>query len=241
MVAILKKEINSFFSSPIGYLVIAVFLIINGLFLWVFNDNFNILNGGFADLTSYFFLAPWFLIFLIPAITMRSFSDEYNQGTIEILKTKPISDWGIILGKYFASLVLIIAAILPTTVYIYSIYELSNPVGNIDFGSILGSYIGLLFLASAFSAIGIYTSTLTKNQIVSFIISIFISFFLYYGFEGLANYNIFGNADYIIQQIGMNEHFKSISRGVIDSRDLIYFISITLFFLVLTNFRLKNE
>ncbi|WP_196886664.1 gliding motility-associated ABC transporter permease subunit GldF [Aureivirga sp. CE67] len=241
MVAILKKEINSFFSSPIGYLVIAIYLIMSGLFLWVFNDNFNILNAGFADLTSYFFLAPWFLIFLIPAITMRSFSDEYNAGTIEILKTKPISDWGIILGKYLASLILIITAILPTIVYVYSIYELSNPIGNIDFGSIIGSYIGLLFLASSFSAIGIYTSTLTKNQIVSFIISIFISFFLFYGFEGLANYNLFGNMDYVIQQIGMNEHFKSISRGVIDSRDLIYFISITLFFLVLTNFRLKNE
>ena len=183
MFAILKKELNSFFASPIGYLVIAVFLIINGLFLWVFNGDFNILNAGFADLNSFFFITPWFFLFLVPAITMRSFSDEIRLGTLEILKTKPITDWQIILGKYFGSLLLIILALIPTLIYVYSILQLANPTGNIDLGNIIGSYIGLLFLASAFTAIGLFTSTISQNQIVSFILAIIISFFMFYGLE----------------------------------------------------------
>ncbi|MFT5791885.1 MAG: ABC-2 type transport system permease protein, partial [Saprospiraceae bacterium] len=151
MIAILKKELNSFFSTPIGYLVIAIFLIINGLFLWVFDNEFNILNAGFADLNSFFYLAPWIFLFLIPAITMRAFSDEYNSGTIEILKTKPISNWEIILGKYFASLLLIIAALIPTFLYVYSISQLGSPKGNYDIGALLGSYFGLLFLAGTYT------------------------------------------------------------------------------------------
>lgn len=241
MKSILRKELNSFFSSPIGYLVIAVYLLVNGLFLWVFEGDFNILHAGFADLNSYFFLAPWIFIFLIPAITMRSFSDEINTGTIEILKTKPITNWQLILGKYLGSLILVIAAIIPTLIYVFSIYELGNPIGNISFGTTLGSFIGLLFLASAYTAIGIFSSTLSKNQIVSFIIAVAISFFLYYGFEGLASYQLVGNLDYTVQQFGMSEHFSSISKGVIDTRDLIYFASVTFFFLFLTNFRIQHE
>ena len=241
MKPILIKELNSFFSSPIAYLVIAIYLVINGLFLWVFEGDFNILHAGFANLNSYFFIAPWIFIFLIPAITMRSFSDEINTGTIEILKTKPITNWQIILAKYIAALILIIAAILPTLIYIYSIYQLGNPIGNIEFGTTFGSFFGLLFLASAYAAIGIFSSTISKNQIVSFIIGVFISFFSYYGFEALASYNIFGNLDYTIQTFGMHTHFESISKGVVDTRDLIYFISITLFFLVLTNYRIQHE
>jgi len=241
MKSILKKELNSFFSSPIGYLVIAVYLLVNGLFLWVFEGDFNILHAGFADLNSYFFLAPWIFIFLIPAITMRSFSDEINTGTIEILKTKPITNWQLILGKYLGSLLLVIAAIIPTFIYVYSIYELGNPIGNISFGTTIGSFIGLLFLASAYTAIGIFSSTLSKNQIVSFIIAVAISFFLYYGFEGLASYQLVGNLDYTVQQFGMSEHFSSISKGVIDTRDLVYFASVTFFFLFLTNFRIQHE
>lgn len=239
MLAILKKEFNAFFSSPIGYLVIAVFLVINGLFLWVFDGNFNILNAGFADLTSFFFLAPWIFIFLIPAVTMRSFSDEYNSGTIEILKTKPISDWQIVLGKYFASFLLIICALIPTLTYVYSISNLANPLGNIDIGSLLGSYFGLLFLAGTYTAIGVFSSTLSSNQIVAFIIAVSISFFLFFGFDSMAS--LFGNDAYSIQNLGMNQHFKSMSRGVIDTRDLIYFISITIFFLVITKIRLGRE
>ena len=241
MKSILIKELNSFFSSPIGYLVIGVYLVFNGLFLWVFNGEFNILQAGFADLNSYFFIAPWIFIFLIPAITMRSFSEEINTGTLEIIKTKPITTWEIIFGKYLGALILVILAIIPTLIYVYSIFQLGNPVGNIEFGTTFGSFIGLLFLASAYSAIGIFASTISKNQIVSFIIGVFISFFLFYGFEALATYNLFGNLDYAIQNLGMGEHFNSIGKGVIDTRDLIYFISVTFVFLLFTHFRIQHE
>jgi ABC-2 type transport system permease protein len=241
MKSILIKELNSFFSSPIGYLVIGVYLVINGLFLWVFNGEFNILHAGFADLNSYFFLAPWIFIFLIPAITMRSFSEEINTGTIEIIKTKPITNWEIILGKYFGALILVILAIIPTLIYVYSIYHLGNPVGNIEFGTTFGSFIGLLFLASAYTAIGVFSSTISKNQIVSFIIAVFISFFLFYGFEAISTLNLVGNLDYFLKNLGMSEHFNSIGKGVIDTRDLIYFISVTFIFLVFTNFRIQHE
>jgi len=241
MLSILKKELNSFFSSPIGYLVIAIYLLINGLFLWVFSTDFNILHAGFADLNSYFFLAPWIFIFLIPAITMRSFSDEYNTGTIEILRTQPITTWQLILGKYLGSLMLVIIAIIPTLIYIYSIYELGNPIGNIHFGSIIGSFIGLLFLASTYTAIGVFSSTISKNQIVSFIIAVCISFFIYYGFEAVSISNLFGYSTINIEEFGMSAHFNSISKGVIDTRDLIYFLSLTFFFLFLTKFKIEDE
>jgi len=239
LIAILKKEFHTFFASPIAYLVIGIFLLLNGLFLWVFNDNFNILNAGFADLSSFFYLAPWLFLFLIPAITMKSFADEFNSGTIEILKTKPISDWQIVLGKFSASLVLVLIALIPTFIYVYSINQLANPVGNIDFGSIIGSYLGLLFLATTYTAIGLFTSTLSKNQIVAFILGVFITFLLFYGFDALAD--LIQNNTYFIKKMGINEHFKSISRGVVDTRDLIYFISVTFFFLFITKQQLHHE
>lgn len=238
MIAILKKEFNSFFSSPIAYLVIGVFLLMNGLFLWVFKGDFNILNAGFADLNSFFFFAPWVFLFLIPAITMKSFADEFNSGTIELLKTKPISDWQIVVGKFSASLLLVVIALIPTLTYIYTVYELGNPIGNIDFGSTIGSYIGLLFLAATYTAIGLFTSTLSKNQIVAFILGVFITFFLYYGFDAVSD--ALGN-NLAIKKMGINDHFKSISRGVIDTRDIIYFLSVTIFFLFITKTRLDNE
>ena len=238
MFAILKKEINSFFASPIAYLVIGVFLLINGLFLWVFKDDFNILNAGFADLNSFFFLAPWVFLFLIPAITMKSFDDEFSDGTIELLKTKPISDWKIVLGKFWASLLLVFVALLPTLTYAYTIYQLANPIGDIDFGSAIGSYIGLLFLAATYTSIGLFTSTLSKNQIVAFILGVMITFFLFYGFDAISI--SLGN-ELAIKKMGINEHFKSISRGVIDTRDIIYFLSVTVFFLFITKTRLNNE
>lgn len=238
MIAILKKELNSFFSTPIGYLAIAVFLILNGLFLWVFEGDFNILNTGFADLNGFFFLAPWIFIFLIPAITMRMFSDEYNVGTIEILKTKPISLWQIIFGKYLAAFTLIIFAIAPTFIYVYSIGQLGNPINNFDFGSMIGSYVGLLLLASSYTAIGLYTSTLSSNQITAFIIAVCLCLFLYSGFDAMDS--LFGSLEYTVQKTGMKEHFKSLARGVIDTRDVIYFLSISGFFLVLTKFRLER-
>jgi len=239
MLAILKKELNSFFTSPIGYLVIIVFLVVNGLFLWVFKGDFNILNAGFADLNSFFFITPWFFIFLIPAITMRSFSDEIRTGTIEILKTKPLTDWQIVTGKYFSALLLIVLALIPTLTYVFTIYKLGNPVGNLDMGSIIGSYFGLLFLAGAFTSVGLFTSTLSNNQIVAFILGALLSFVMFYGFNAVADLELFPKMN--IENIGMQYHFKSISRGVIDTRDLIYFVSISFFFLFLTKINLKNK
>ena len=239
MLAIFKKEFNSFFTSTIAYLTIGIFLLINGLFLWVFDDDFNILNAGFADLTSFFYLAPWILIFLIPAITMKTFADEFRSGTIEILKTRPITNVTLVLGKFFAILTLLIIVLIPTFVYAYSIHELGNPVGNLDYGSISGSYLGLFLLASSFASIGIFTSTLSKNQVVAFLLGICIVFLFYYGFDAVSS--LFGDYSYTIKLFGMNEHYKSISRGVIDSRDVLYFMSIIIFFLFVSKQKLTNE
>ena len=239
MLAIFKKEFNSFFTSTIAYLTIGIFLLINGLFLWVFDDDFNILNAGFADLTSFFYLAPWILIFLIPAITMKTFADEFRSGTIEILKTRPITNLTLVLGKFFAILTLLIIVLIPTFVYAYSIHELGNPVGNLDYGSISGSYIGLFLLASSFASIGIFTSTLSKNQVVAFLLGICMVFLFYYGFDAVSS--LFGDYSYTIKLFGMNEHYKSISRGVIDSRDILYFMSIIIFFLFVSKQKLTNE
>lgn len=238
MKSILLREIKSFFGSPIGYLVIAIFLLLNGLFLWVFEGDYNILNSGFADLSPFFTISPWILIFLIPAVTMRSFSDEMKQGTIELLLTKPISIWEIVGGKFFGAFLLIVIAIIPTFIYVYVIYGLGMPAGNIDMGSTMGSYFGLLFLISGYTAIGVFTSTLSENQIVAFIVSVFLCFILYFGFQGVASQ--FKDWQELIAFFGMDYHFKSMSRGVIDTRDTIYFISITLLFLSLTVYKLKS-
>ena len=237
MFAILKKEIQSFFTSPIGYLVIAIFLLTNGLFLWVFKSEFNVLDYGFADLSSFFFLAPWILLFLIPAVCMRSFSDEKKQGTLELLLTKPISHTNIVLGKYLGAFVLILIALLPTLLYVYTIHQLGNPIGNLDTGSTVSSYFGLLFLIAAYTSIGIFASIITDNQIVAFIIAIAISFFFYYGFDAIADFA----TSTFVEQLGMNYHFKSIGRGVIDTRDVLYFASVTIFFLALTIVKVGNK
>jgi len=238
MLAILKREINSFFASPIGYLVIALFLVINGLFLWVFSGTFNILDGGFADLSAFFELAPWILLFLIPAVTMRAFSDEKKMGTLELLLTKPISLQNIVLGKYFGSVLLICIALLPTLLYVVTISSLGNPAGNWDVGSTTGSYIGLLFLVLAYTSVGVFTSTLSKNQIVAFIIAAFLCFVLYYGFEGLAT--LIGS-EFSIEKLGMKAHFDSVARGVLDTRDILYFLSVSILFISLTILRLRKE
>ena len=238
MKALLLREIKSFFGSPIGYLVIAIFLLLNGLFLWVFDGDFNILNSGFADLSPFFTLAPWILIFLIPAVTMRSFSDEKKQGTIELLFTKPLTVWEIVNGKFFGAFLLIVLAILPTVVYVFVLSSFGNPEGNIDMGSTLGSYFGLLFLIAGYTAIGIFTSALSDNQIVAFIVSVFLCFLFYFGFEGTSGL-ITGFSGFI-SSLGMDYHFKSMSRGVIDTRDVIYFVSITSLFLSLTVYKLKT-
>ena len=237
MIALIKREISAFFASTIGYLVIAVFLVINGLFLWVFKGDYNILDAGFADLAPFFELAPWVLLFLIPAVTMRSFSDELKMGTLELLVTKPISLKNIVLGKYIGAVLLILIALLPTILYIVTISQLGNPAGNWDAGSTIGSYIGLFFLVLAYTAIGVFSSTLSHNQIVAFIISVFLCFVLYYGFEGITNLGI----DFPIETLGMKAHFDSVARGVLDTRDIVYFLSIAGFFIVCTILKLKKR
>ena len=237
MLAILRKEIQSFFSTSIGYLVVAIFLLLNGLFLWFFKGEYNILDSGFADASPFFNLAPLILIFLIPAVTMRSFSDEKKQGTLELLVTKPISKLSIVMGKFLGSFFLILIALLPTLLYIYTIFTLGNPQGNLDIGSTMGSYFGLLFLVAAYIAIGIFASTLSTNQIVAFITSVFMCFFFYFGFNGIADLL----SSTIATNFGMESHYRSMSRGVLDTRDIIYFLSVTVFFIFLTLVKLQEQ
>lgn len=238
MFPILKKEFHAFFSSPIAYLVIGIFLLINGLFLWIFDDNFNILYAGYADINNFFYLSPWVFLLLAPAITMRMFSDELSTGTIETLLTKPLTLWQIVFGKFLACLLLIVITIALTFVHVYSVYQLGNPIGNIDLGSTIGSYIGLLLLTSSYISIGLFASTLSKNQIIAFLLSMLIIFVGYYGFDAL--FRLLGSDLYFIQSIGFNEHYKSLSKGVVDSRDILYFLSVIFFFLFLTKIQLKN-
>lgn len=234
MYSIYLKEINTFFSSLIGYITIGTFLAILGLLMWVFPDT-NLLDFNYATLDQLFDIGPMIFMFLIPAITMRTFAEEQQSGTIEFLATKPLSDWQIVLGKYFASWTLVAFAILPTLLYYYSIYQLGSPKGNLDAGAIMGSYIGLLLLGGAFVAIGIFASSLTNNQIVGFILATFVCFIFYYGFYFISKLPTFvGKIDLVIQKFGIDYHYGSISRGLVDSRDVIYFLTIIGGFLVAT-------
>jgi ABC-2 type transport system permease protein len=238
MKSILLKEIKSFFGSPIGYLVIAIFLLLNGLFLWVFDGEYNILKSGFADMTPFFTIAPLILIFLIPAVTMRSFSDEKKQGTLELLVTKPLSMWQIVNGKFLGAFLLIVIAIIPTLIYVFVISNFVMAPGHIDTGSIMGSYFGLLFLIASYTAIGVFTSALSDNQIVAFILSVFLCFLFYLGFEGAST--LVKSMEGFISSLGMDSHFRSMGRGVLDTRDIIYFVSISILFLSLTVYKLKS-
>lgn len=241
MRAVFFKEINTFFSSLIGYIAIGVFLVVMSLFLWVFPDT-NVLDFGFSSLDGLFTMAPWVLMFLIPAITMRTFAEEADTGTIEILSTRPLTDWQIISGKYLASLALVVIALLPTLIYYFSIYRLGNPIGNIDTGATNGSYLGLIFISSVFIAIGIWASSLTQNQIVAFILAVFLCFFIFMAFDYLSRLNIFyAKLDHFIERLGLYAHYTSISRGLIDSRDVIYFLSASAFFLYLTKLTLASR
>lgn len=241
MRSIFMKEINSFFSSIVGYVAIMVFLIACGLFLWILPDS-SILVSGYATLDAFFDMAPQLLLLLIPAVTMRAFPDEFRGGTIEWLSTKPLTDMDIILGKYFAALTLVVFALLPTVVYIISIDSLSAVQDNLDTGGIIGSYIGLLFLAATFTSVGIFCSSLTSNQIVGFLVSMFACFILYTGFGALSKLPVFsGGADYYMGMIGMSFHYDSISRGVVDTRDVIYFVSVIILFTSLTRLSLNRR
>lgn len=241
MYSLFQKELSSFLSSLLGYIIIVVFLVVVGLFLWVFPTDFNILDYGYANVDGLFIIAPFVFLFLIPAITMRSFADERKTGTIELLFTRPLTDMQIILAKYFASVVLVVLALLPALIYFFSVWQLGLPAGNIDSGGFWGSFIGLLFLGAAFSAIGIFASALSDNQVVSFVLAILISAFTYLGFEFIYSMEIFGSFDLLIRSFGMSAHYSSISRGVIDSRDVLYFLSVMTLFLFLTKFILSKR
>lgn len=241
MFTLFKKEINGFLDSLIGYIVIFVFLLLLGLFLWVFPLQFNILDFGFANLDGLFILAPFIFLFLIPAITMRSFADEKKSGTLELLMTQPLTDTQVILAKYLAGVVLVIFSLFPTMIYFISVYYLGLPPGNLDVGAIWGSYTGLLFLGITFVSIGIFSSSITDNQIISFIIAITLCFFMYMGFEWIYTFIVSGTVGLIIESLGINAHYTSMSRGVIDTRDLVYFISVSVFFLLLTKLSLESR
>jgi ABC-2 type transport system permease protein len=240
MYALFIKEITSFFHSLTGYMVIIIFLLINSLFMWVFDGAMNLLDGGYATMDTLFVLAPWVFLMLIPAITMRSFADEKRTGTMDLLLTRPLSEVQIIMAKYFAALVLIILAILPTLIYYYSIVLLGNPAGNIDKGGTWGSYIGLIFLAGAYAAIGMFCSSLTDNLIIAFLLAAFICLTMCYGFEQAGTLFSATKAGTLIVSAGIIDHYSSLSRGVIDSRDVVYFLAVIAVFLLLTRSRLKS-
>ncbi len=241
MFTLLKKEIRSFLSSLIGYITIAVFLLVISLFMWVLQTDSNLLDNGYANIDALFILAPWVFLFLIPAITMRSFADEKKSGTIELLLTRPITDLQIILAKYLAGFVLVLFSLLPTLIYYFSIHKLGSPVGNIDTGGMWGSYIGLLFLGAAFVSIGIFASAITDNQVVSFILALFLCFFIYIGFDYMGSFALFGKIDNVIYALGINNHYISMSRGVIDTRDIIYFLSLITLFIFATRTVLESR
>jgi ABC-2 type transport system permease protein len=235
------REVNAFFSSIIGYVAVGVFLAACWLFLWLMPET-NFLDYGYASLDKFFDLAPLLLMLLIPAVTMRSFADEFRAGTIEWLSTKPLSDIDVILGKYFAALALVVFALLPTLLYVYSIGNLAGAKVSLDSGGIIGSYIGLFFLAAGFAAVGIFCSSLTGNQVVSFLIALCACFLFYTGFEALSKIPSFtGGIDYYLSMVGMEFHYASISRGLIDSRDVIYFLSVIVLFIALTRISLARR
>ncbi len=251
MFSLYKKEINRFFSSFTGYLVISVFLLINGFSMWIipgetliakFNIGlFNILDRGYASIDVLFTIAPWVFLFLIPATTMLMFAEEKKSGTLDLLLTRPLNDLHIILAKYFATLTLAVFALLPCLIYFISVYLLGNPVGNIDTGGTLGSFTGLFFLAAAYVSFGIFASSITDNMIISFIIAASLSFFFFIGLEFISRINIFYRIDTFILGLGINEHYKSISRGVIDTRDVVYFLALISIFILITKTKLQSR
>jgi ABC-2 type transport system permease protein len=241
MFTVFRKEISTFFSTLTGYVVVIVFLVANSLFMWVFKGDLNVLDMGYANLDTLFIMAPWIFLFLVPAITMRVFAEERRSGTLELLLTQPLPELQIVLAKYLASLVLILFSLLPTMIYFYTVYRLGSPPGNLDTGGIWGSYLGLFFLAGVYASVGIFISSLTDNQIISFIVAVAICFFLYTGFDLITSMDLFGNLDNLLLKLGINEHYKSIRRGVVDTRDLVYFLSVISLFLAGTRIILQSR
>ena len=236
-----KKELAGFFTSVVGYLAVIVFLVMVGLTLWVFRSPFNILDDGYSAMDGLFVMAPFLYLFLIPAITMRMFAEEKRGGTMEFLLTKPLSDMGIVWAKFMAGLTLVFISLLPTVVVYVTVYMLGAPVGNIDTGSVVGSYIGLLLLGGAFVGVGLFSSAITNNQIVSFIVAALMCAALYMGFEALYHMGFLGKADLFVKSLGMQHHYDSMARGVIDTRDLLYYVSLTAIALMATRLVLQSR
>jgi ABC-2 type transport system permease protein len=230
MFAIFKKEITGFFCSLTGYIVIMVFLLVNSLFMWVFPGEWNILDSGYAGLDTLFLLSPWIFLFLVPAVTMKMIAEEKRLGTLELLYSRPVTERGIIYGKYLSSVALVLLALLPGLVYYLSVHILGEIPGNLDKGGTLGAFIGLFFLAAVYASAGLFASSLTDNQVIAFIIAVLISFFMYLGFDSLAYLPGLKQIDELVIRLGINEHYKSISRGVVDLRDIIYFAAVVVIF-----------
>ncbi|MEA3460709.1 MAG: gliding motility-associated ABC transporter permease subunit GldF [Bacteroidota bacterium] len=241
MWALFKKEISGFFSSLTGYLVIVVFLLLNSLFMWIVPGQFNVIGNGYATMDTLFAIAPWVFLFLVPAICMRMFSEEKRTGTLDLLYTRPVSELQIILAKFLASWALVLGSLLPTLIYFWSVARLGSPPGNMDMGGTWGSYVGLLFLGGIYAAIGIFASSLSGNQIVAFILAVFLSFLMYLGFEFLSGIAESGSTVFLISRLGISYHYNSISRGVIDSRDMLYFAGVILLFIVGTRTVLQSS
>jgi len=241
MWALFKKEISSFFSSLTGYLVIVVFLLLNSLFMWIVPGQFNVIGNGYATMDTLFAIAPWVFLFLVPAICMRMFAEEKRSGTLDLLYTRPVSELQIILAKFLASWALVLFSLIPTLIYFWSVARLGSPPGNMDMGGAWGSYVGLLFLGGIYAAIGIFASSLTGNQIVAFILAVFLSFLMYLGFEFLSGIAESGRTVFLISRMGISYHYNSISRGVIDSRDMLYFMGVILLFIVGTRTVLQSS
>ena len=240
MFNIFWKELSEYLSSLIAYVVIGVFLTALGLMMWIFPET-NVLDYGYADMSTLFTMAPFVLMFLIPAITMKMFSEELKSGSFEILAVKPVSIYDIVLGKYFASLSISIIAILPTLIYFFSLYQLSNPKGNIDVAGITGSYIGLILLAAVINAIGLLASSLTKNQVISFVIAAFLAFLMFTGLNSLANIDVWSELSPVLAGLSIEQHYNALSRGVIDSRDVIYLVGLSMLILFFTSLKLKHQ
>jgi ABC-2 type transport system permease protein len=241
MFSIYKKELSSFFSNATGYIVVGIFLLLTGLFLWVIPGEYNILDTGYANVDGLFYLAPWLFLFLCPAVSMRLIAEEKQTGTWELLLTKPVGNVQIVLGKFLAAWTLVLLALLPCTLYYFTVSYLAEPIGNVDSGAFWGSFIGLIFLSGIYVAVGVFSSSLSKNQIVSFVIALVLCFLCYYGFELLGSFLSSGQTIQYLEGLGIHAHYKSMSRGVIDSRDLIYFILSSGLFLGATVWKIKIQ
>lgn len=239
MFAIFQKEIGSFFNSLVAYIVMATFLVAIGLIVWVFPES-NILDYGYADLGSFFSLAPYVLIFLIPAITMRSIAEESRNGTLELLLTKPLLNRDLILGKFFANWLLVLLTIFPTLLYYISVYQLGNPVGNVDSAAVFGSYIGLALLSGVLVTMGIWSSSLNENQIVAFVLGVFLAFVWYIGFSSISSLLEIGFGAQVFSWLALDEQYRSLGKGLVDSRNVIYLLSLMTFFLMLTYRRIEK-